>query len=97
MSRKCNVSHPARKRSNYPNRLSARGLSKAPRLAEIEGNTGLRHRQERRVMETCTVGHADHNLIDCNGVPWPYGVAAESPASEISEYLDDVEVFGGIA
>lgn len=49
MSRKHNTKHPGRARSRYPQRLEARGLGKAPMLAEIEGTQGLRARQERRV------------------------------------------------
>lgn len=72
MSTKHNVSHKTkfgRGVSHYPDRLAARGLSKAPSLAAIEGATGLRLRQDRRVMATCTEDH-EHNVIDCNGHAW---------------------------
>jgi hypothetical protein len=45
MSRKHNTTHEGRKRSNYPHRLQARGLHKAPLMADLES---LRARQERR-------------------------------------------------
>jgi hypothetical protein len=46
MSAKHNCKHVDRSRSNYPNRS---GVYSHGHLAEIEGSTGLRHRQERRV------------------------------------------------
>lgn len=52
MSRKYNTKHPDRRRSHYPERLSARGLGKSPQLMPIEGSTGLRARQLRRLDET---------------------------------------------
>jgi hypothetical protein len=52
VSRKHNTQHPERNRSRYPERLAARGLGKAPRMAEIDGTQGLRARQERREKET---------------------------------------------
>lgn len=82
MSVKHNVSHKekfGRGKSRYPDRLAARGLSHAPHLAEIEGSTGLRARQERRVRETCTVG-PNHDRHECNGQPWR--VVEETQASE---------------
>jgi hypothetical protein len=54
MSTRYNVSHKAkfgRGRSHYPQRLEARGLSKSPALAPIEGSSGLRARQVRRKKE----------------------------------------------
>jgi hypothetical protein len=42
MARKHNVKHPDRGTSNYPARLSARGLSRAPALATVDS---LRRRQ----------------------------------------------------
>lgn len=36
MSRKYNTKHPNRARSNYPARLEARGLSKAPQMPTLE-------------------------------------------------------------
>lgn len=67
MARKHNTKHFGRGRSNYPKRLEARGLSKAPTLAPVEQ---LRNRQLRRVEATCTLSspHASHK---CNGFPWP--------------------------
>lgn len=52
MSKKHNTQHPERSRSRYPQRLAARGLSKTPRMAEIDGSQGLRARQERREEQT---------------------------------------------
>lgn len=49
MSKKRNTKHPDRGRSNYPNRLVKRGLSKTPSMESIET---LRKRQERREEET---------------------------------------------
>jgi len=46
MSRHYNARHPNRGRSHYPERLEARGLSKAPRMEPLEP---LRKRQEARV------------------------------------------------
>jgi hypothetical protein len=67
MARKHNTKHFDRSRSNYPSRLEARGLAKAPSLAPVEQ---LRNRQERRVRETCSLA-GDHNGHKCNGFPWP--------------------------
>lgn len=58
MSKKHNAPHPERGRSRYSDRLAARGLKRAPALAEIEGTQGLRTRQERREKE--------------QGHPWRY-------------------------
>lgn len=49
MSGKHNTRHPDRGASHYPERLAARGLSKAPRLADPDV---LRARQLRRVEQT---------------------------------------------
>lgn len=49
MSRKHNTKHPERGRSNYPARLSARGLSRTP---EMEDSATLRKRQLKRIEET---------------------------------------------
>lgn len=54
--------------SKYQSRPGVMGTS--GRLAPIEGPTGLRNRQERRIRQSCTVDHV-HRNIDCNGVPWP--------------------------
>lgn len=42
MSGKHNTKHPDRSRSNYPERLEARGLSKTPEMASLDY---LRHHQ----------------------------------------------------
>ena len=70
MSTKHNTKHNERGRSNYSNRLGVMGTT--GHLPAIEGNTGLRHKQERRVMATCTVGD-NHNGHECNGSPFPNG------------------------
>jgi hypothetical protein len=46
MSRKHNTNHPDRSRSNYPQRLANRGLSKAPALRSLED---LRRIQQARI------------------------------------------------
>src|SRR5512146_2537962 len=69
MSRRHNTKHTGRSKSRYPQRLVARGLGKAPTLAEIEGPSGLRVRQERRIRETCSLTHA-HDVVSCDGQPW---------------------------
>jgi hypothetical protein len=46
MSRHYCARHPSRGRSHYPERLEARGLSKAPRMEPLDP---LRKRQEARV------------------------------------------------
>ncbi len=51
MSGKYNTKHPERGTSHYPERLYARHLKTAPRMAVIDGDTGLRARQERRTRE----------------------------------------------
>lgn len=51
MSRHHNTRHPDRGRSNYPARLAARGLNKAPALEAVDN---LRSRQERRIAQTGT-------------------------------------------
>lgn len=48
MSRKYNTKHPERGRSNYPARLTARGLSKTPVMGDLDY---LRNKQIRRVAE----------------------------------------------
>ena len=77
MSRKHNTRHPDRSVSHYGDRLTKRGLSKAPAMEPMEV---LEKRQERRISEACTVVHAhDHGIwLDhegnrtdtCNGDPW---------------------------
>jgi hypothetical protein len=73
----------AQPKSRYQNRPGVMGTS--GRLEPIEGPTGLRNRQERRIRQSCSVD-ANHvhgiwlkgsyrDLERCNGVPWP------SPAS----------------
>lgn len=49
MSGKFNKQHPDRGRSRYPQRLAARGLSKAPRM---EAREVLEARQLRRTEQT---------------------------------------------
>ena len=49
MSAKHNCKHPDRNKSHYPERLSKRGLSKAPQMEDVEV---LRKRQERREEQT---------------------------------------------
>jgi hypothetical protein len=49
MTTKHNCKHPLRGRSHYAARLAARGLSKSPRLEELEV---LERRQIRREIET---------------------------------------------
>lgn len=44
MSRKHNTRHPERGRSNYPRRLGARGLTKAPQMPSLDN---LRRKQIR--------------------------------------------------
>lgn len=74
MSAKHNCKHVDRSRSNYPNRP---GVYSHGHLAEVEGSTGLRSRQERRVRATCSVGN-DHDGHKCDGFPFPF-------ASEVIE------------
>jgi hypothetical protein len=49
MSRHHNTRHPDRGRSRYPDRLTRRGLSRAP---EMESPDNLRTRQEARIRRT---------------------------------------------
>ena len=49
MSRHHNTRHPERGLSRYPQRLAARGLTKAPAMPTLEN---LRARQERRLAQT---------------------------------------------
>lgn len=73
MSRHHNTKHFERSGSNYEGRPGMMGTG--GHLPAIEGNAGLRARQERRVKATCTVSE-DHDHHACNGFPWPaYGVA----------------------
>jgi len=71
MTTKYNTKHPDRGRSRYGARLAARGLSKSPRLEDVDT---LRDRQERReeatgypwwsayaVAAVVTVGEAEPN------------------------------------
>lgn len=47
MTKKFNTKHPDRGRSQYPRRLRDRGLTKAPKLEDVDR---LRERQERRAI-----------------------------------------------
>jgi hypothetical protein len=49
MARKHNTKHPDRGRSNYPARLSARGLGKTPAMTDVET---LRSRHANRIKST---------------------------------------------
>lgn len=78
MSRHHNTKHPERSRK------TPREFGK---LAGIEGRSGLRERQERRVRATCTIGE-NHNGHDCNGVPFPTGSDLDAMAME--SFIDAV-------
>lgn len=78
MSRHHNTKHVERKVSNYAERPGVMGTG--GKLAEIEGRTGLRYRQEQRVKATCTVGD-NHNGHECNGSPLPKG--EDTPAEKM--------------
>jgi hypothetical protein len=66
-------------KSRYQNRPGVMGTS--GRLEPIEGPTGLRNKQERRIRQSCTISDKhDHgiwfreshrDLTRCDGVPWP--------------------------
>ena len=94
MTTKHNCKHPDRKRSNYAVRLARYGLSKSPRLEELEV---LERRQNRRVIETCDLDHA-HDVFHCDGYPWlmPSTVPAETivrsaePNPKAEELLRDI-------
>lgn len=85
MSRHYNTTHPERSRTDetkgYRKRLQSRGLSKAPRMADV---ADLRNKQERRIRETCTITH-EHDTDNCNGLPFPYADEANSPAGDSPE------------
>jgi hypothetical protein len=49
MSRHHNTRHPDRGRSHYPDRLTRRGLSRAPEMESVEN---LRSKQEARERRT---------------------------------------------
>lgn len=87
MSRHCNTKHPNRSRTDdtkgYRKRLQARGLGKAPRMANVDD---LRTRQERRIRETCTLVHV-HDGLRCNGLPFPFAeVGGEDESENDSDY-----------
>jgi hypothetical protein len=77
--------------SHYQERAGLFGTS--GRLQPIEGRSGLRVRQERRVAQSCTLT-ADHdhgvylfdsgrrNLDRCNGVPWPTAASRKADAAK---------------
>lgn len=83
MSRHYNTRHDDRNKSNYPERLNHRGLSKAPAMEELEV---LERRQDRRVRDTCTLVH-EHDTIDCNGFPWWQGNDVHGPEPTPEERL----------
>ena len=69
MSTKHNTLHPDRAKSNYKNRLTKRGLSKAPALTPLDTLVRI---QENRIKHTCTMDH-EHYGFNCNGFPWYQG------------------------
>lgn len=74
MSRHYNTKHTERSEGGYRRRLSARGLSKAPVMEDLET---LQKRQYNRVKATCTIGE-DHDHHECNGSPFPTASVVES-------------------
>ena len=88
----------AQPKSRYQKRPGVMGTS--GRLEPIEGPTGLRNRQERRIRQSCTVA-GDHqhgvwlldngrrNLERCNGAPWPSAASrkADSEARQVASSL----------
>jgi hypothetical protein len=95
VSRKHNTAHPDRGRSHYRDRLTKRGLSKSPRLEDL--NT-LEWRQERRTIATCYRDHV-HNLTDCTGQPWwagPAEVTQEDPAEALLRNIFTAEEFNAV-
>jgi hypothetical protein len=48
MSRHYNTQHPERGRSHYPDRLSARGLTKAPTMPKVEDLRKIQEARQRR-------------------------------------------------
>lgn len=77
-------------KSHYQARSGLFGTS--GKLASIEGRTGLRIKQERRVAQSCTVeGEHSHgvylfdsgrrDLSRCNGAPWPTAASRKADAS----------------
>lgn len=62
------------------------------RLLPIEGSTGLRTRQERRIAQSCTLDsdhqhgvwldNSGHRQLDkCNGVPWASALSRQADAA----------------
>jgi hypothetical protein len=74
MSRHYNTKHDDRGTSNYQDRPGVMGTS--GHLPAIEGNAGLRAKQDRRVRLTCTIGD-NHDGHECNGRPFPFGDDSE--------------------
>lgn len=72
MSRHHNTKHDERSPANYANRPGMMGTS--GHLTAVEGNSGLRAKQERRIRATCTIGD-NHDHHECNGVPFPAGTS----------------------
>jgi len=85
--------------SQYQERPGLFGTS--GKLAGIDGRTGLRVRQERRVANSCTIG-GDHdhgvylfdsgrrNLDRCNGVPWPTPASRKADAAASASKAEEV-------
>jgi len=80
--------------SHYQERSGIFGTS--GKLASIEGRTGLRIKQERRVAQSCTIdGDHSHgvylfdsgrrNVDRCNGVPWPTSASRKADAASASK------------
>jgi hypothetical protein len=81
-------------RSPYQQRRGLMGTS--GKLAAIEGRSGLRARQERRIRQSCTIApdHSHGVWLDnsgrrdmdrCNGVPWPSAASRRADASSESD------------
>lgn len=76
MTRHYNTKHPERTEGGYRGRLTARGLSKTPHMEDAET---LAKRQNRRIVETCTLpasADGQHNHV-CNGQPYYTGATGE--------------------
>jgi hypothetical protein len=80
--------------SHYQERSGIFGTS--GKLASIEGRTGLRIKQERRITNSCTIeGEHRHgvylfdsgrrDLDRCNGAPWPTSASRKADARAAEE------------
>lgn len=69
----------AQPKSRYQKRPGVMGTS--GRLEPIEGPTGLRNKQERRIRQSCGLDHR-HNVVECNGVPWPTAASRKAEAAK---------------